>query len=31
MAPSFRAQARLFVPAFAVHVAEEAPGFTAWA
>jgi Protein of unknown function with HXXEE motif len=31
MAPSFRAVARLFVLAFAVHVAEEAPGFTAWA
>ena len=31
MAPSFRVHAGLFLPAFAVHVAEEAPGFTAWA
>lgn len=31
MAPSFRAYARWFLPAFAAHVAEEAPGFTAWA
>jgi hypothetical protein len=28
---SFDATARRFVPIFALHVAEEAPGFTAWA
>lgn len=31
MAPSFRAHACWFLPAFAAHVAEEAAGFTAWA
>lgn len=31
MAPSFRAHACWFLPAFAAYIAEEAPGFTAGA